>query len=115
MDIRAISFSSLRNQPKSISLEHQNRSNNIKKSSNINKSSNFNPSTEIESKRKFLTNIPISKTQPKELNNIFILAKKEASSQTTADKKGVLLYQQVENNKIAPNEMELINRFNFKV
>lgn len=109
MDIRATSFSSLRSQPKSISLEHHNRSN------NINKSSNFSPSTEIKSKRKFLTNIPISKTQPKELNNIFILAKKEGSSQTTADKKGVLLYQQVEKNKITPNGIELLNRFNFKV
>lgn len=110
MDIRATSFSTLRSQPKSISLEHHNRSN------NINKSSNFNPSTEIKSKSKFLSNLPISKTQ-QQLNNIFILAKKEAGAQaiTTADEKGVLLYQQVEMNKTIPNGMELINRFHLKV
>ena len=111
MDIRTTSFSTLRSQPKSISLEHHNRSN------NINKSSNFNPSTEIKPKRKFLSIIPISKTQPKKLNDTFILPEKSVLTQATAtaDKKGVLLYQQVEKNKITPNGMELINRFHFKV
>lgn len=35
--------------------------------------------------------------------------------QTQADRKGVLLYQQVERNKIFSNNSELINRFQFKV
>lgn len=105
MDIRATSFSTLRTQPKSISLEHHNRSKNV------------NQSTEIKSKRKFLSIIPISKTQTKKLNNIFIFSNKEGLTQAiaTADKKGVLLYQQVEKNKITPNGIELVNRFHFKV
>ena len=32
-----------------------------------------------------------------------------------ADKKGVLLYQQIERNKLISNKPELVNRFNFKV
>ena len=32
-----------------------------------------------------------------------------------ADKKGVLLYQQIERNKLFSNQSEVVNRFNYKV
>ena len=34
---------------------------------------------------------------------------------TVADKKGGLLYQQTEKNKLFSNQSELVNRFNFRV
>lgn len=62
-------------------------------------------------------------------NNILILSKKGMNKPTLsirtvsnniqppalADKKGVLLYQQIERNKLFSNGNELINRFNLKV
>ena len=36
-------------------------------------------------------------------------------SPAAADKKGVLLYQQIERNKLFSNQSELLNRFNYKV
>lgn len=37
-----------------------------------------------------------------------------AQQRGVADKKGILLYQQTERNKLLPNNSELVNRFYFK-
>jgi len=38
-----------------------------------------------------------------------------AGTSSVADKKNVLLYQQIERNKLFSNNSELVNRFNYKV
>ena len=62
-------------------------------------------------------------------NSILILSKRKSDNPnfsikitssmiqppTVADKKGVLLYQQIERNKLFSNQSELVNRFNYKV
>ena len=62
-------------------------------------------------------------------NNIPILPKRSSNNpnfsikisssmiqpSAVADKKGVLLYQQIERDKLFTNQSELVNRFNYKV
>jgi len=62
-------------------------------------------------------------------NSLLVLSKKNTSKPqfsiritssmiqpaATADKKGVLLYQQIERNKLFSNQSELVNRFNYRV
>lgn len=73
-----------------------------------------NKSTTTKSKSLLLP----SKKQTKKLNNIFLLTNKKTMlvrPVVVADKKGVLLYQQIERDKSFLNGSELINCFHFKV
>lgn len=76
-----------------------------------------------------LPTIQAKKTRSINNNSILVLSKKNISKPqfsirttssviqpaTVADKKGVLLYQQVERNKLFSNQSELVNRFNYRV
>lgn len=101
MDIRITPYSTLRSYPKENLVDNRNRFTHINKSPTA-KSKQLIFSTKI--------------SQPKNLNNIFILSKKTSVVQPNAltDKKGVLLYQQIERNKLFSNGTELLNRFNLK-
>ena len=99
MDIRITPFSTSRSQPKPNLTDNRNRF------------TDFNKSPATKSRRLFLSKIPAKK-----LNNILVLSKKTTVAQpiTVADKKGVLLYQQIEKNKLFSNGTKLINRFHLK-
>lgn len=100
MDIRITPFTNLRTQPKTTIADDRNRF------TDVNKSHKTTP-------KRLLLSI----TPKKNLNNVLVLSKTTTVSQpiVAADKKGVLLYQQVERNKLFSNGPELINRFHFKV
>ena len=77
---------------------------------------NFNKSLTNKTKLLQLSPLTINKLQPKKTNNFLVLSKKttEIHLRNVADKKGVVLYQQVERSKLLSNGTELINRFNLK-
>lgn len=102
MKIRTSSFSTPKSHAKAITNDNQNRFISINKS----------PKT----KPLLLATISENK-KTNDLNNILVLSKKKSITQPTAvsDKKGVLLYQNVERDKLFSNGAELINRFHFKV
>ena len=102
MNIRTISFSTPKFHAKTI--DNQNRF------TGFNKPHNTKP-------KQLLSSTISENKKPNELNNIFVLSKKNSIAQPTAvsDKKGVLLYQNVEKDKSFSNGGELINRFHFKV
>lgn len=76
-----------------------------------------------------LPTIQGKKSQSINNNNLLVLSNKKSTKPqfsikitsniiqpaAVADKKGVLLYQQVERNKLFLNQSELVNRFNYKV
>ena len=100
MDIRITPYTNLRTQPKITIADDRNRF------------TDFNKLNKNTPKQLFL-----SITPKKSFNNVLVLSNKTTASQPiiTTNKKGVLLYQQVERNKLFSNGAELINRFNFKV
>ena len=105
MDVRITSFSAFKSQPKTNFAD---------------KSARFSHLNELSTKKsKQLLHSPIStkKLSTKNLNDILISSKKTFAIEPRgkADKKGVLLYQQVEKNKLSLNGAELINRFHHKV
>ncbi len=99
MDIRITPLSTFKSHPKTSLGDNRNRF------------TDFNKSPATKSRRLFLSTIPAKK-----LNNILVLSKKTTVVQpiTVADKKGVLLYQHIERNKLFSNGAELINRFHLK-
>ena len=101
MDIKITPFSTLRSQPKTNLADNRNRF------------TDFNKSPATKSRQLLL---PAKKTPIKNLNNILVLSGKAtvAQSITIVDKKGILLYQQIERNKLFSNGTELINRFQHK-
>lgn len=101
MDIRITPFSTLRSQPKTNLADNRNRF------------TDFNKSPATKSRQLILST---TKTPVKNLNNILVLSKKTTVTQPIAatDKKGLLLYQQIERNKLFSNGTELINRFHLK-
>jgi hypothetical protein len=105
MDMHITSFSTFKAQPKTSFTDNPTRF------------TNFNKSSTKKSKKLLLPPIATEKVSKKKLNNILILSKKTLVLQpkSGADKKGVLLYQQVERNKLFSNRSELINRFHHKV
>ena len=101
MNIRTISFSTPKFHAKSIYNDNQNLFTSLKKSH----------------KTKPHQLLTLAEKKPNELNSVFLLSKKNPITQPIAvsDKKGVLLYQNVERDKSFSNGVELINRFHFKV
>ena len=65
------------------------------------------------SKSKLLLTLPQKKTQKPQY--LIKFTSKTSQPFAIADKKGVLLYQQVEKNKWLLNGAELVNRFHYKV
>ena len=101
MDIKITPFSTLRSQPKTNLADNRNRF------------TDFNKSPATKSRQLLLLT---KKTPTKNLNNMLVLSKKTTVAQpiAVADKKGLLLYQQIERNKLFSNGTELINRFQHK-
>ena len=101
MDIKITPFSTLRSQPKTNLADNRNRF------------TDFNKSPATKSRQLILST---TKTPVKNLNNILVLSKKTTVTQPIAatDKNGLLLYQQIERNKLFSNGTELINRFHLK-
>jgi len=97
-------------------------------SAKINYSYNRN-SSQLERAKRTSPNIQAKKTRSINNNSILILSKKNTSKPqfsiritsstiqpaAVADKNGVLLYQQIERNKLFSNQSELVNRFNYRV
>ena len=102
MDIKITPFSTLRTQPKTNLADNRNRF------------TDFNKSPATKSRQLILST---KKTPVKNLNNMLVLSKKTTVAQPIAvtDKKGLLLYQQIERNNLFSNGTELINRFQLKV
>lgn len=105
MNIRITPFSNFRLQPKSVLIDNPNR---VK---------NFNKPAESKSKTLLVSSFPTKKTPKSNLNNLLVFSKKTPAirSVATADKTGLILYQQVERNKLNSKGVELVNRFHFKV
>lgn len=103
MNIRITPFSSFRLQPKSVHIDNPNRLKNFNKPA--------------ESKTLLVSSFPTKKTPKSNLNNLLVFSKKTPAirSVATADKTGLILYQQVERNKLNSKGVELVNRFHFKV
>lgn len=101
MDIRITPFSTLRSQPKTNLADNRNRF------------TDFNKSLATKPRQLLLLT---KKTPTKNLNNMLMLSKKTTMAQpiAVADKKGLLLYQQIERNKLFSNGTELTNRFHLK-
>jgi hypothetical protein len=101
VDIRITPFSTLRSQPKTNLADNRNRF------------TDFNKSPATKSRQLLLST---NKTPTKNLNNILVLSKKTTVARpiAVADKKGLLLYQQIERNKLFSNGTELINRLQLK-
>ena len=105
MDVRITSFSAYKTQPK------------IYRTDDPTRFSNFNKSSTKKSKQLLLSPISTKQVSAKKLDNLLVLSKKTFVIQprSGANKKGVLLYQQVERNKLFPSGVELTNRFHHKV
>ena len=101
VDIGITPFSTVTSHPKTSIADNRNRFTGINKS----------PAT----KSRQLVLSP-NKPQTNNLNNLFVVSKKSTVAQpiAVADKKGVLLYQQIERNKLFSNGTELVNRFHLK-
>ena len=106
VDIRITPFSAARSQPK------------INIADNRNRLAHFSRSSPSNSKQLTSSSPARKNTATKSLNDILVLTNKPELAQpstTIADKKGVMLYQQLERNKLFSNGTELINRFHFRV
>ena len=85
----------------------------------VKQSTNTFPSPNSDKSEKLSTQLSLTATTApkKSAKNDLILSLRKitlARPMEGADKKGVLLYQQIERNKLFSNGTELVNRFHFK-
>lgn len=85
--------------------------------------------TQFDKPKRTFPTIQTKKRRSINNNSLLVLSKKNSKQPqfsikitssfnqplAAADKKGVLLYQQVERNKLFSNQSELVNRFNYKI